>query len=99
MPNILPHHHWMMKFVFVSVTFKVISEKDVSHLLPKKSYLATFPANVVQHTKLILSRTSKWRQLIIVITAIILIAIIILIITIIMNKDVKHAAQTMQLVL
>ena len=36
---------------------------------------------------------------IIVITAIILIAIIILIITIIMNKDVKHAAQTMQLVL
>ena len=98
MPNILPHHHWMMNFVFVSVTMKVISEIDVSHLLPKKSYLATFPANVVQHTKLIL-RTSKWRQLIIVITAIILIAIIILIITIIMNKDVKHAAQTMQLVL
>ena len=95
MPNILPHHHWMMNFV--SVTIKVISEIDVSHLLPKKSYLATFPANVVQHTKLIL--TSKWRQLIIVITAIILIAIIILIITIIMNKDVKHAAQTMQLVL
>ena len=54
---------------------------------------------MVQHTKLILSRTSKWRQLIIVITAIILIAIIILIITIIMNKDVKHTAQTMQLVL
>ena len=99
MPNILPHHHWMMNFVFVSVTMKVISEIDVSHLLPNKSYLATFPANVVQHTKLILSRTSKWRQLIIVITAIILIAIIILIITIIMNKDVKHAAQTMQLVL